>query len=279
MDGACRMRAATVIVVTVRRMSEHIRYEVDGRIGTITIDRPEKRNAMTYAILNEFIDAVRHAGDDPDTSVVVVTGVPGAFCAGTDLSDLNATPVSTRGLRGTAEERHRWWPLVECPKPTICAIDGPAVGMGAEFTSQCDLRVASTNASFAWNFVHRGLVPDTGAGTWLLPRIVGLQAALRLIYTGERIDATEAQRIGYVPDVVAPDDLATTTRALAESVAAASPHSQQLIKSLVYDGLTASVDDHMRRHTEAITKCFASEDHKEGVASFLERRPAVFTGR
>jgi len=262
-------------------MSEHIRYEADGKIGVVTIDRPEKRNAMTYAILGEFIEAVRHAGADPATSVVVVTGVPGAFCAGTDLSDLNATPSSDRGLRGdaSAEQRHRWWPLVECPKPTICAVDGPAVGMGAEFTSQCDLRLASTNASFAWNFVHRGLVPDTGAGTWLLPRIVGLQAALRLVYTGERIDATEAQRLGYVLDVVAPERLAAATRALAESVAAASPHSQQLIKGLVYDGLTSSVDEHMARHTAALTKCFASEDHKEGVASFLERRPAVFTGR
>jgi enoyl-CoA hydratase/carnithine racemase len=260
-------------------MSEHIRYEVDGKVGTITIDRPEKRNAMTYAILNEFIEAIGTAGQDPATTVVVVTGVPGAFCAGTDLSDLDATPSAKRGLRGTATERHRWWPLIECPKPTICAVDGPAVGMGAEFTSQCDLRLASTSASFAWNFVHRGLVPDTGAGTWLLPRLVGLQTALRLIYTGERIDAAEAQRIGYVLDVVSPDDLAGATRSLAESVAAASPHSQQLIKTLVYEGLTASVDEHMARHTEALTKCFASEDHREGGASFLERRPAVFTGR
>jgi enoyl-CoA hydratase/carnithine racemase len=259
-------------------MSEHIRYETAGKIGTVTIDRPEKRNAMTYAILNEFIEAVNTAGTDPTTSVVVITGVPGAFCAGTDLSDLSATPTGSRGLRGTATERRRWWPIVECAKPTICAVDGPAVGMGAEFTSQCDLRIASTNASFAWNFVHRGLVPDTGAGTWLLPRIVGLQQALRLIYTGERIDGAEAHRLGYVLDVVDPADLAARTTALAETVAAASPHSQQLIKGLVYDGLTSSVDDHMRRHTEALTKCFASDDHREGVASFLERRPAVFTG-
>ena len=259
-------------------MSEHIRYETAGKIGTVTIDRPEKRNAMTYAILNEFIEAVNTAGTDPTTSVVVITGVPGAFCAGTDLSDLSATPTGSRGLRGTATERRRWWPIVECAKPTLCAVDGPAVGMGAEFTSQCDLRIASTNASFAWNFVHRGLVPDTGAGTWLLPRIVGLQQALRLIYTGERIDGAEARRLGYVLDVVDPADLAARTTALAETVAAASPHSQQLIKGLVYDGLTSSVDDHMRRHTEALTKCFASDDHREGVASFLERRPAVFTG-
>jgi enoyl-CoA hydratase/carnithine racemase len=259
-------------------MAEIIRYETDGKVGTVTIDRPEKKNAMTYKILNDFIAAVATAGADPSTSVVVITGVPGAFCAGTDLSDLASTPNESRGLRGTAQERTRWWPIVECPKPTICAVDGPAIGMGAEFTSQCDLRIASTNASFAWNFVHRGLVPDTGAGTWLLPRIVGLQNALRLIYTGERIDATEAARLGYILEAVAPDQLTTKVQALAQLVAAASPHSQQLIKKLVYDGLTAEVDEHMQRHTVALTACFKSDDHREGVASFLERRPAVFTG-
>jgi enoyl-CoA hydratase len=188
-------------------MSEFLRYEVDGLVGTITIDRPEKRNAMTYAMLGDFISLVREAGADPATSVLVITGVPGAFCAGTDLADLATIPGETRGLRGSSSDHDVWWPIVQCPKPTICAIDGPAVGMGAEFTSQCDLRIASTNARFAWNFVHRGLVPDTGAGTWLLPRIVGLQNALRLTYTGQMIDADEALRLGYVLDVVAPDEL------------------------------------------------------------------------
>jgi len=107
-------------------MAEHIRYETEGKVGTITIDRPEKRNAMTYAILNDFIAAIATAGSDPATTVVVITGVPGAFCAGTDLSDLASTPNESRGLRGTAQERSRWWPIVDCPKPTICAVDGPA---------------------------------------------------------------------------------------------------------------------------------------------------------
>jgi enoyl-CoA hydratase len=205
--------------------------------------------------------------------------VPGAFCAGTDLSDLATVPGESRGLRGTAEERDRWWPIVQCPKPTICSVDGPAIGMGAEFTSQCDLRLASTNARFGWNFVHRGLVPDTGAGTWLLPRIVGIQEAFRLLYTGEIIGADEARRLGYLLDVVPPEELAERTAALAEAVAAGSPHSMKLIKRLVYDGVTSPVGEHMTRHTEALSACFRSEDHKEGVASFLERRPAVFTGR
>ncbi len=260
-------------------MSEFIRYDTQGRVGTITIDRSHKRNAMTYAMLGEFISAVRDAGTDSSTSVLVVTGVPGAFCAGTDLADLATIPGEARGLRGSADDHEAWWPLVQCPKPTICAIDGPAVGMGAEFTSQCDLRLASTNARFAWNFVHRGLVPDTGAGTWLLPRIVGLQQALRLTYTGEMIDAPEALRIGYLLDVVQPGELAERVQALAEAVAAGSPHSHRLLKQLTYAGLTASIDEHMQRHTTALAACFKSDDHREGVASFLERRPAVFTGQ
>lgn len=248
-------------------------------IGMITIDRPEKRNAMTFAVLSDFIEAVREASHDDAISVLIVTGVPGSFCAGTDLADLSTIPGEQRGLRGSAEETDKWWPLVECSKPTICAIDGPAVGMGAEFTSQCDLRIASTNARFAWNFVHRGLVPDTGAGTWLLPRIIGLQNALRLTYTGDMIDANEALRLGYVLDVVPPEELMDRAIALAGRIARGSPHSHRLIKNLTYEGLTSSVPAHMERHTAAMSASFKSADHREGVAAFLERRPARFTGR
>lgn len=259
-------------------MSAHIRYERSGRVGTITIDRPEKKNAMTFAVLGDFITAVHEAGRDDSIAVLVVTGVPGSFCAGTDLADLSTIPGEQRGLRGTAEETDKWWPLVSCPKPTICAVDGPAVGMGAEFTSQCDLRLASPAARFAWNFVHRGLVPDTGAGTWLLPRIIGLQNALRLTYTGDMIDAEEARRLGYVLEIVESPRLLERAHELAERIAAGSPHSHRLVKSLTYEGLTASVAEHMSRHTAAMTASFRSDDHREGVAAFLERRPARFTG-
>ncbi len=266
-------------VGTVGAMAEHIRYQTDGKVGTITIDRPQKRNAMTYAMLGEFIAAVADADADESTVVLIITGVPGAFCAGTDLADLATIPGESRGLRGTAQDRHAWWPIAECSKPTICAIDGPAVGMGAEFTSQCDIRLATPNARFAWNFVHRGLVPDTGAGTWLLPRIIGLQPALRLLYTGEMIDADRALQLGYVSELVDAHDLATRAHELAQTIAAVSPHSLRLVKQLVYEGLTAPVGEHMQRHTAAMVACFATDDHREGVASFLERRPAEFTGR
>jgi enoyl-CoA hydratase/carnithine racemase len=263
-------------------MSEFLRYEPspdDSRVGVITIDRPAKKNAMTYAMLRDFIALVAEADADPSTVALVITGVPGAFCAGTDLADLATVPGDQRGLRGTAEERHAWWPIAECSKPTVGAIDGPAIGMGAEFSSQCDLRLAGESARFGWNFVHRGLVPDTGAGTWLLPRLVGVQQALRLLYTGEIIDATRALELDYVLDVVPSDEVVPRAVALASTIAAGSPHSLRLIKQLVREGLTAPVPEHMGRHTAAMAACFASDDHREGVAAFLERRPARFTGR
>jgi enoyl-CoA hydratase len=259
-------------------MSDLIRYERDGAVGIVTINRPDKRNAMTYAMLGEFLERVEGAGADTTTRVVVITGTAGAFCAGTDLADLATVPGAQRGLRGTAQERGRWWPIVECPKPVIGAIDGPAVGMGAEFSSQCDIRIASPNARFAWNFVHRGLVPDTGAGSWLLPRLIGPQRALRLLYTGEFLSAEEALAIGYVAQLVPSADLVPTAVALAKTIAAGSPFSQKRIKALVYEGLGADVAQHIQRHTAALAECFKSNDHKEGVGAFLERRQANFTG-
>jgi enoyl-CoA hydratase len=260
-------------------LSDLIRYEVDGGIGTITIDRPDKRNAMTFAMLAEFIETVRKAGADDEARVVIVTGSGGSFCAGTDLSDLNTVPGETRPVRGEAEESDVWWPLASCPKPVIAAVDGPAVGMGAEFTSQCDVRIASTRARFAWNFVHRGLVPDTGAGTWLLPRIIGLTPALRLLYSGDFLGAEDALSLGYVARVVEPDDLQAAAREEAARFLTGSLFSQRLIKDLVYHGLERDLGEHMRNHVDALKACFRSEDHKEGVAAFLERREARFTGR
>jgi enoyl-CoA hydratase/carnithine racemase len=259
-------------------MSEHILYEVEDGIATITISRPEKKNAMTYEMLGDFLEVVRRAGGDPSARVVILTGVPGAFCAGTDLADLASIPGEQRGLRGSAEERERWWPLVECPKPIIAAIDGPAVGMGAEFTSQCDIRLATPNARFAWNFAHRGLVPDTGAGSWLLPRLIGPARAMRLLFTGEFLSAERALEFGYLDAVVAPDQLQNEARSLARAVLKGSPFSHARIKALVYEGLGSDVGSHMQRHTQALAECFKSYDHQEGVAAFLERRDANFTG-
>jgi enoyl-CoA hydratase len=260
--------------------AHHIRYEVDAEgIATLTIDRAEKRNAMTYAMLAAFTERVKEAGENDKVRVLIVTGSGGAFCAGTDLADLSTIPGETRGTRGRADEGHKWWPLTLCPKPVIGAIDGYAVGMGAEFSSQCDVRIVTNRARFAWNFAHRGLVPDTGAGSWLLPRLIGPSRALRLLYTGAFLEAAEALAIGYANEIVAPENLAEAARTEAKRYLASSPFSIKRMKDLVWHGLERDVDEHMKAHVQALTECFRSEDHKEGVASFLERRPAKFTGR
>jgi len=260
--------------------AHHIRFEVDDEgIGFITIDRPEKRNAMTYAMLRAFIEAVAKAGEDERVKVLIVTGAGGAFCAGTDLADLATVPGETRGVRGEASEHGVWWPLVACPKPVIGAIDGYAVGMGAEFTSQCDVRIVSSRARFAWNFAHRGLVPDTGAGSWLLPRLIGPSRALRLLYSGAFLEAAEALDIGYANDLVEPEALMEAARAEARRYLQSSPFSIRHMKRLVWQGLERDVARHMEAHVEALSAAFKSADHKEGVAAFLERRPAKFVGR
>ena len=260
--------------------AHHIRTEIDADgIATLTIDRPEKRNAMTYAMLHAFTEAVATLGANDAVRVVIVTGSGGAFCAGTDLADLATIPGATRGTRGAAHEGDKWWPLIQCPKPVIGAIDGYAVGMGAEFSSPCDVRIITSRARFAWNFALRGLVPDTGAGSWLLPRLIGPQRALRLLYSAAFLEAEEAKAIGYAAEVVEPDQLAEAALAEARRYLTASPFSLRKMKALVWQGLERDVSEHMLAHVEALSACFKSEDHKEGVASFLERRPAKFVGR
>jgi 2-(1,2-epoxy-1,2-dihydrophenyl)acetyl-CoA isomerase len=261
----------------------HIRYEVRDRVATITIDRPDKRNAMTFAILGEFVDAICRAGSDEAAGAVVVTGAGGAFCAGTDLTDLAETPPDQRG-RPRARDGDDVgspgpWPIVACPKPVIGAVDGPAVGMGAEFATQCDVRIASTRARFGWIFVLRGLVADTGAGTFLLPRLIGPAAAMRLLFSGEIIDAAEALRLGFVTAVVEPGDLPAAAEAEARRYLDASPFALRRTKELVYGGTFRTLDEHARETARLLQECFGSDDHREGVAAFLERRPAMFTGR
>jgi len=259
----------------------HIRYDVDDGVATITIDRPEKRNAMTYEVLRDFTQAVWRASEDTGARVVIVTGAGGAFCAGTDLTDLQETSNDDRFEKARPDDSRASdpWPLASCPKPVIAAVDGAAVGMGVELATQCDVRIASDRARFGWVFVQRGLVADTGAGTFLLPRLIGPTEALRLLLSGEIIDAREAERIGFVQRIVAPDDLLAAARAEAERYLGASPFAIARTKRLVHEALAGDLPAHLARTRTALEECFASEDHAEGVRAFLERRPATFTGR
>jgi 2-(1,2-epoxy-1,2-dihydrophenyl)acetyl-CoA isomerase len=255
-----------------------IRYDVDGAVATITIDRPERRNALDRAHVADLLASVAGASADPAVRAVVLIGAGDAFCAGTDLTEPEQISPAHDDLWDDMEANGWWWPIVRSPKPFVAAVDGVAVGMGVELTSHCDWRIATTRATFSWNFVHRGLVPDTGAGTWLLPRQVGLSQALRLVLGGEPLEATDALAMGYVHAVVEPGELAGAARAEAERLAAVSPMSVGLAKRLLYDGLERSVAEHLPHHVAALRACFASADHAEGVAAFVEKRAPRFSG-
>jgi enoyl-CoA hydratase/carnithine racemase len=263
-----------------------IRSEVDGGVATVTIDRPEKRNALTYAMLTALAAAIREADADPSVRSIVLTGVRGAFCAGIDLAELSSTapdrrssgPGDARADGAGGSPPDRGLAILHCDTPVIAAVDGPAVGLGVELTLQCDLRLASPRARFVWNFVRVGLVPDTGLGSWLLPRVVGLGAAYELLLDGAPLDAERAHTLGYVSEVVEPGALLARARERATALAERSPFAARRIKRLVRDGLSRPLDEHLRAHAAALEECFHSADHAEGVAAFLERRAPVFTG-
>jgi enoyl-CoA hydratase len=256
-----------------------IRLRTDGPVATITIDRPDRRNAISREMVRALLDAVATVAGDDEVRVVVVEGVPGAFSAGTDLSEPGEIEPAHDEVFDAMVSARSWWPLVECPKPVVAAIDGPAIGLGVELASHCDIRIATTRATFVWNFVHRGLVPDTGAGTWLLPRQIGLSQALRVLYRGEPVDAAEALALGFVARVVEPGELASAVAAEVDALLAVSPLSLRLLKPLVYDGLGRDFRHHLASHVEALRECFHSDDHREGTAAFFEKRPPRFTGR
>ena len=260
-----------------------VEYNIVGATAVLRFNRPDHMNAITYEMLEDIERIAREANADDRVRAVVVTGAGRAFSAGTDLQQLSAQPPA----RGRAEsygeaydvDRPAPWTFPSIKKPVIAAINGAAVGLGAEFTLQCDLRIAAESARIGWVFVHRGLVPDTAAGTWLLSRIVGLQEAARLLFSGEIINSARAKEIGYVLEVVPDAELMDRAMALAASVSQGSPLSAAEIKRLLYRGLTRDAMEHVADSTATITRMFASEDFKEGVRAFLEKRPPHWVGR
>lgn len=257
-------------------------YAVDGHVGVMRFNRPEKMNAITYDMLALMDDAGRQANSDERVRAVVVTGTGRAFSAGTDLQELsNRTPSPARpGAPSSApSDPMAAWRFATIRKPVVCAVNGAAVGLGAEITLQCDVRIAAESARFGWVFVHRGLVPDTGAGSWLLSRVVGLQNAAYLLYSGEIISAARAKEMGYVMEVVPDAELQDRAMALAASVSKGSPLATGEVKRLLYQSLVRDPGDHNQDSSATLQRMFASEDFKEGVRAFLEHRDPAWTGR
>jgi enoyl-CoA hydratase/carnithine racemase len=266
-----------------------LRYAVADGVATITLHRPERLNAFTPVMAAELAGAAAAADSDDDVRVVLVTGSGRAFCAGADLGGGEGT-FRDRGAhpdpvpRGTVDGVPRDWggiaslPFARLRKPVIAAVNGPAVGIGATMTLPMDVRIAAESARFGFVFTRRGIVPEA-ASSWFLPRVVGISQAMEWVATGRVFDAAEALRGRLVSRVVPDDELLPTALGLAREIAdntsgVAVGAARQLLWSML--GAPSPWDAH-RAESRALVELGAGPDAAEGVASFLERRPARFT--
>ena len=275
---------------------EQIIYEVADNIATITLDRPEKLNAFTGIMMNEMLDAFDKADADDNVRAVIVTGAGRAFCAGADLSAGPKTFDASREDRpdrkaaikpdGTVDWSNEGvrdgggrltLRIFESLKPVIAAVNGPAVGVGVTMQLAMDVRLASENARFGFVFARRGIVPEA-CSSWFLPKIVGISQALEWTFTGRVFPAEEALEGGLIKKIYKPDQLIPAARALAREIADnTSQVSVALIRQMLWK--MAGADHPMEAHKIDSRGIFArgsSADVKEGVASFLEKRPAKF---
>jgi enoyl-CoA hydratase len=256
---------------------ETLRVRIADRLATITIDRPEKRNALNAQVRAELVRALDTLADQDDVRVVVLTGAgEKAFVAGADIGEFaGRTPIEQR----RAMAGRRVFDVVAAfPKPTIASLNGFALGGGCELALACDLRIAARSARLGQPEVNLGILPG-GGGTQRLPRLVGMGRALRLIMTGELIAAEEAERIGLVDLVVDDEELAERTHELATRIAGHSPLALRLIKEAVRAAAEMPLSAGLALERELFITAFASEDRTEGVAAFLEKRAPEFRGR
>ena len=259
---------------------ENIDITDDDGILTITLNRPDKLNALIGHMRRDLAEALEEAGSDRTVRVVVITGAGRAFCAGGDvgyMAELIERRDTEEFSRLLGSARRVVTVIRHMTKPVIASVNGPASGAGCNLALACDLRVASTEASFSQSFVKIGLHPDWG-GTYFLPHLVTPNRACEMFFLGDVIDAQEAMRLGIVNRVVSPDELAGATRELAERLRDAPPISIAAAKQAVYASQSAQLEEMLRYETEAQMRCFESEDGREGIRAFLEKRPPRFTG-
>ncbi|TET12869.1 MAG: enoyl-CoA hydratase [Dehalococcoidia bacterium] len=262
---------------------ETIILDKEEGIATMTLNRPAKLNAVSPAMWWELSRAIEEVRTDSEIRVLILTGTDPGFCAGADIEETlmlavpgaevpprtreqMKEPVGIAGLR-----------FAQLQKPTLAAVNGVAAGMGFSFALACDIRIASEKARFTNVFVRVGLIPDNGL-TYFLPRLVGLAKALELMYTGDRVDAREAERIGLVNRVVPHDDLLKVTKDMAKRIAQAAPMALELTKWTTTRALNTDLEQTILLETYAQKVCLETEDFQEGLKAFMEKRPPVFKG-
>ncbi len=257
-------------------------YDVEDGIATLTLNRPERLNALGDTLRDDLQDAVARAAEDADVRVMILTGAGKGFCAGGDVKAMNENKergASRPLMEKVAPGRDRTvLALRDAPKPVIAAVNGAAAGAGMNLALACDIRLASAAAKFAQAFVKRGLHPDWG-GTYFLPRVVGAAKACELIFTGEIIDAQEALRLGIVTAVHAPEALMPAARTLARRIADGPPIAIRLAKRAIYHSLECDLRQALEFETYAQNICFETEDAGEGISAFVQKRPPAFRGR
>ena len=257
-------------------------YAVKDSVATITLNRPERLNALGDTLRDDLHDAVLSATTDPQVRAIVLTGAGKGFCSGGGVKAMHEareTRAERPVLDKVAPLRDRvLLAMRDAPQPIIAAVNGAAAGAGMNLALACDIRLASTTARFGETFVKRGLHPDWG-GSYFLPRIVGMAKAAEMIFTGQIIDANEALRLGIVSSLHAPEQLLSATYELAARIAAGPPIAIRLARRALYHNADADLKSSLEFETFAQNICYETEDAKEGVRAFVDKREPKFEGR
>ena len=260
-------------------MYKNILLQVEGAKATITLNRPEVLNALDWTTLSELEAALKGIEEDSQIRVVIIAAAGRAFCTGADLSYLKTTRNNPLEMSDFLHLACRVHNLIESlSKPVIAAVNGLALAGGLEMTLACDIVIASETARLGDQHANYGIIPG-GGGTQRLPRIIGIRRAKELLLTGKWITATEAERIGLINQVVPPDKLSEAANELADKLASLSPVASRAMKELVNQGIQIDLNAALELEIGAVFKHSFTEDFREGLAAFKEKREPKFSGK
>jgi len=256
---------------------ETIEFKLEAGVARLTLNRPDRLNSFTVQMHEEVADALGQLGE---ARCLVLTGAGRGFCAGQDLNDRAVAPGQSVDLGESVEQRYNPLirKLVALPMPVIARVNGVAAGAGANIALACDIVIAARSAKFIQSFAAIGLIPDSG-GTWVLPRLVGQARALGLALTGEALPAEKAEQWGLIWKAVDDEKLDAEVDALAQRFAAGPTRGLARIKTMIRESWGQSLDSELDRQRDAMRELGFSDDYREGVAAFMEKRPPNFTGR